>query len=49
MGVRMGIFRVAKAIKIVGHVLGWLIVAGGVALAIAEPRSWFASQVFLWS
>ena len=27
MGVRMGMFRVAKAVKILGHVFGWIVVA----------------------
>ena len=40
MGVRMGIFRIAKAIKVLGHLLGWLAVASGIALAFVEPRSW---------
>lgn len=39
MGVRRGIFRVAKAIKILAHILGWLTVAASVALAISESSA----------
>lgn len=43
MSVRLGIFRVAKAIKVLGHVLGWLAVAAGVAIALSEPRAWLVA------
>lgn len=34
MSARQGMFRVAKAIKILGHLVGWLIVAAFIAFAV---------------
>lgn len=46
MGMRRGVFRVAKAVKILGHVFGWMAVAFGVWLGLGTTEGWGALLVF---